>query len=317
MIPSDVSARRAAAKAEAAAWLARLHADDRSPADERGFLAWLDQAPEHRAAFDQLTCAWEATGALRGTRHPGRAPAAASRRMALVGLAAVVTAGAVAVGRGAQAGAVYTTEPGEQMTVSLEDGSALTLDTATRLRVRFSERIRRIDLDRGRVNCRVVPDARRPFEVCAAEARVLAAHSDFSVRREGPAISVVALHGQVEVEREAGARRRRRTLVAGERLSAVAGAEAQVDRPKLAAVTAWRNGQAVFDDETLAAAAAEMNRYSRIKLAIADPNVGRMRLSGVYRLGANSDFARSVALLLPVAVSEEPGVIRLGRFEAR
>lgn len=56
------SARRA--EAEAAVWLARLHADDRDRADEGGFRTWLNESDAHRGAFRKVTDAWELVGGL-------------------------------------------------------------------------------------------------------------------------------------------------------------------------------------------------------------------------------------------------------------
>jgi ferric-dicitrate binding protein FerR (iron transport regulator) len=43
---------------------------------------------------------------------------------------------------------------------------------------------------------------------------------------------------------------------------------------------AWREGQVYIDDASLAAAVAEINRYSRTKLILADPSsVGHMTIS--------------------------------------
>ena len=50
-------------RAEAAAWLARLRADDKTEADERAFRLWLAEDRLHTAAFEAVTEVWEAAGA--------------------------------------------------------------------------------------------------------------------------------------------------------------------------------------------------------------------------------------------------------------
>lgn len=305
---------RPSVRAEAAAWLARLHADDRGPADERGFRAWLACSADHRVAFDRVTQAWEVAGGAPPAQAARGRAGATSRRAALASLAVIVVAGGVVAARAVRAETVYETAPGEQKRVGLEDGSLLLLDTDTRVSVRYDDRIRRVRLDCGRVGCRVSADPARPFELRAADARIVAERSDFNVRRDGDAVAVVALEGRLQVTRGGGAASR---LDAGERLTTGLDGRAQLDRPPLAPLTAWRSGRAVFDDDTLAEAVDEMNRYSQIKLAIADPSVGEMRLSGVYRLGASSDFANSVANLLPVRLEGDGDHIRMMRDEAR
>ncbi len=49
---------------EAADWLARLRADDRTPEDEAAFRAWLDADPGNADAFEAVNTIWESVGAL-------------------------------------------------------------------------------------------------------------------------------------------------------------------------------------------------------------------------------------------------------------
>lgn len=55
-------------RAEAAAWLARLHADDRDAADEAAFRAWLNVSPAHAAAFEALDRLWNDIGGMADRR---------------------------------------------------------------------------------------------------------------------------------------------------------------------------------------------------------------------------------------------------------
>jgi transmembrane sensor len=80
---------------------------------------------------------------------------------------------------------------------------------------------------------------------------------------------------------------------------------------------AWQVGQAIFESDTLAAAAAEMNRYSNVRLVVDDPLIAKLKLSGVYRVGDNEAFAHSVAQLLPVIIERYPDHIALVRDKSR
>ena len=57
-----------AIRAEAAAWLVRLRADDRSAADEAAFWTWLDAGPAHAAAFEAVDRMWSDVGWLTDLR---------------------------------------------------------------------------------------------------------------------------------------------------------------------------------------------------------------------------------------------------------
>ncbi len=143
-------------KAEAAAWLARLRADDRTRADERAFQAWLQADPAHAVAFEAVTQAWEAAGALtRADRdwlerdeEPARTPLLTRRAALAAGISTLVIAGATFATLSEAYAGVYETDIGEQKHVTLDDGTQVFLDTDTRIKVAFSDRTRLVDLQR-------------------------------------------------------------------------------------------------------------------------------------------------------------------------
>jgi transmembrane sensor len=303
-------------KAEAAAWIVRLHADDRSAADENAFRAWLVTKPENARAFEAVTTLWDTADGLRaesGARHR----TAVRRRTVLVGMGALTAAGAAfAVWDVAYAG-VYETDIGEQKHVTLSDGTQVFLDTDTRIRERFTSSLREVELDRGRADFRVKPDSKRPFVVEAAGRRIMAERSTLDVRLDGSRMSIVLLQGRATVLADAPAATRRVVITRGERAIVAPNIAVHVDRPDLAPLVAWQMGQAIFDSDTLAAAAAEMNRYSTMRLVVDDPLIAKLKLSGVYRVGDNEAFAHSVAQLLPVMIERYPDHIALVRDESR
>lgn len=305
-------------KAEAAAWLVRLHADDRSDADEGAFRVWLDARPENARAFEAVTTLWDTADGLRAVQNArSRAALRLRRRTVLASLGALTASGAgFAVWDVAYAG-VYETDIGEQKHVTLSDGTEVFLDTDTRIRERYTSSLRAVELDRGRADFRVKPDADRPFVVEAAGERILADRTTLDVRRDGNDVSVVLLEGRATVLAKAPAATRRVVLARGQRAIVAANIVVQVDRPNLAPLVAWQTGQAIFESDTLAAAAAEMNRYSTTRLVVDDPLVAKLKLSGVYRVGDNEAFAHSVAHLLPVMVERDADHITLVRDESR
>ena len=59
-----------AARAEAAAWITRLHGPQRSAEMEAGFRQWLDERLENRIEFEALTDIWSAVGNLPADSAP-------------------------------------------------------------------------------------------------------------------------------------------------------------------------------------------------------------------------------------------------------
>lgn len=305
-------------RAEAAAWLARLHAEDRDSSDEVAFHAWLGASPEHVAAFEAVDRMWSDVGGLTDLRTrpdlrripvPAGRPGLASRRALLAGVGLLaVTGGSALFWRSASA-EVYETEVGEQKHVALDDGSQLFLDARTRIAVSFSETARVVDMQYGRANFRIVPDLKRPFIVEAAEHKIVATRCNFDVRCENGKVQVVLIHGEADVKPASDADGQGERLKAGERLVASNDVEKR-DKPDMTHVLAWQTGYEMFDKENLAQVAEEMNRYSTVRLEV-DPSAAGLKVSGMYRVGDNSAFAQSLAKLLPIAVRQSDDALIL------
>jgi transmembrane sensor len=288
-------------RAEAAAWLARLHADDRSLADEEAFRAWLAADPANATAFEAMDHTWSLAGGLSRNRRERNG---ISRRTVMAGGAglAATAIGVLSFTR-QSAARTYQTDIGEQRHISLEDGSQLFLNAETKLTVRFTDMQRDVDMEYGRANFRVAADPGRPFIVQAAERRIVANQCNFDVRCEDGKVQVVLIGGEAAMQPVGSPNipRPQDVLRAGDRI-VVEGGSNRRDRPNLTPLLAWQTGSAVFENETLADAVQEMNRYSSEKLEVADPRVKALRVSGVYRVGDNTAFARSISRLLPVNV---------------
>ncbi len=310
----------AEARAEAAVWLARLRADTRSEADDRAFQAWLHTSPDNAAAFEALTLVWDTAGGLRdmpGVLVPRRGRAVMGRRSVLAGIGTLFVAGAgMAVWQGAYAG-VYETDVGEQKHIQLSDGTLVFLDTDTRIRERFDAEVRKVNLDHGRANFSVAAD-KRPFVVDAGVQEIVSGQTTFDARRIGGQVSFVLIRGHATVPlRSQRGGEAHKALKAGERVVVSAGGETRLDKPNLVPLLAWQMGQAVFENDRLSDAIAEMNRYSATKLVILDPPVAGLRLSGVYRVGDNRAFARSVTVVLPVELRSYDDRLELERDPSR
>ena len=293
-------------RAEAAAWVARLHADDRDAADEAAFRAWLAASPDHGIAFEAVDRTWSDVGGLTDLRTDfrriPRTRSVASRRALLAGVGLLAVAGGSGLFWRSASAKVYETDVGEQKHVSLDDGSQLFLDAQTRISVSFTQTARTVDMQYGRANFRVVPDPSRPFIVEAAERKIVATRCNFDVRCEDGKVQVVLIHGEADVKPSAAGSGQGERLKAGERLVASNDIEKR-DKPDLSNVLAWQTGYEMFDKEDLAQAVEEMNRYSTAKLAV-DPSVAGLKVSGMYRVGDNGAFARSLAKLLPIALRQ-------------
>ncbi|SNS35146.1 FecR family protein [Sphingomonas laterariae] len=292
-------------KAEAAAWLARLRSEDRGPEDEAAFRAWLAEDARHAAAFDLVTNAWEMVGGLThevAVDEPVERTGM-SRRTVLAGVAAMVAVGSGYLYQRGAGADHYATQLGEQRRVTLADGSAVTLDTETEIRVAFHDDRREIELLRGRAHFDVAKDAARPFRVTAGGREVVAIGTAFDVARREDEVAVLLVEGRIAVRSPGVAAAYPRP---GERIVIDRANAIHQERPDVQRATAWQVGRVIFDDQPLAAAVAEMNRYNRKPLVVTDAELGALRVSGTYSTGDSEAFARSIASLLPVAVHSTP-----------
>jgi ferric-dicitrate binding protein FerR (iron transport regulator) len=189
---------------------------------------------------------------------------------------------------------VYSTGIGEQRSLTLADGSTVTLDTRTRIRVRFSAGERNIDLLDGRALFRVAKNDRKPFVVQSDRAAARAVGTEFDIYRRAAGVTVTVLEGRVAVT--SGQRRADAVVVpAGEQVAVVG--SAGVTPPAVAdvaAATAWTRRRLIFESAPLSAVVEEFNRYNTRRLVIRDPRLSGLHVSGVF---ASTDPALLVQFL--------------------
>lgn len=301
-MPSDTPSR--SPRIEAAEWLARLHAEDRTESDIRAFQDWIAADPAHADAFEKVNATWDSAGALpRNLLRDERAARHTRRKVLAGGVTALLAVGAgAALLRPAQA-VTYRTAIGERKTVPLPGGSELLLDTDTRVDV-SDDRAARLLQGCAEFSLR---DNGQSFTLAAMDSTVTARQARFTARCEGTRLSLLVVAGTAQAQTGSG---RRVQLNAGDRL-VVDGAAIRLDRPDTAPLLAWRTGQAIFRDTRLADAVAEMNRYSRTRLEIETAAARELRLSGTFALGDSAAFAGAVAMLLPVRARASNGRIEI------
>jgi transmembrane sensor len=304
----------------AAFWVARLHSDQATSADEAAFAAWLLEKPERQVAYAAVERTWRDIGALRNAASLARAdlnalrapPAPANRRNFLLGgsLGLAAAAAGAALYLSGQ-GEVFETGVGELRRASLSDGSTISLNTETRVRVQIDDAERRILLDRGQAFFNVAHDPSRPFRVFVGSEEVRALGTAFEVRRVGNRMRVILEEGVVALYRgEVSTVLRAETtpdlvLQPGQAAELTPAQIVQVDAVDLRRSGAWRYGQMIFDAEPLAAAVAEINRYHRRKIVLNDPALGDIAISGVFQTGRPEAFADVLTQAFPVEIAHQ------------
>jgi transmembrane sensor len=239
-----------------------------------------------------------------------------SRRWLLAGAGSAIAAAiAGVIGWPMLTGERVETARGEIRRLPLADGSVATIDTSSELRVVMARDSRRISLDKGQAWFEVAKDRARPFLVDADIAQVRAVGTAFSVRRTGDGVQVAVTEGKVAAW-ATDASGAMTILEAGQYATFRRGASAPVTGTAPEAIErslAWRDGEIALENETLASAAAQFNRYNRQQLIVADPGLASERLVGLFQIDKPEVFAATLAASLGVAVTTTPDEIRLAR----
>lgn len=334
---------------QAAAWHERVSRNGASEEERCELESWLAQSPAHRLAYEEVAQTWARLQSLASDpqilelRHEAalrltRGASAKHRPWKLAAAAAVllslaltlvntlpqssdrsVLTSLVAALQGHKA-TNYATATGERLTVNLEDGSQITLDTQSTLAVEYTSTERRVRLTRGQALFEVAKDRLRPFVVDAHHRRLVALGTAFDVRIEGAQVKVTMVEGTVRVERvpapmaaatpDSPGRGKQSvgpsaataiaTITAGEQLIAVEGHQDSVRPADAERSTSWRHGQIIFDDTRLADAIAELNRYSLTQLQLQDAALADLRLSGAFATGRPQLFLEALTSYFPI-----------------
>ncbi len=297
--------------ATAADWMAQFAEGSLSSAHRAAFVEWLRESPTHVRELLELSLLQEDLAGneiapaqmeswVREARSAGsedvvdrryffqrvrRSAAAASaprqRRIPALRLTAVLALVACLIGGYYMfSHGRYTTGFGEQRIVTLVDGSVVSLNTDSRLKVDYSAHRRRVRLISGEAFFRVAIDAARPFEVQARNATVRALGTSFNVKLAPTATLVSVIDGLVEVRGE------------GERADRVGeGEEARVtpsapivktSNEAIQRASAWTRGRVEFDAVPLQEVLAEFQRYRRFEVHIDDPALRTLKLTGSF-----------------------------------
>ena len=320
----------------AAAWISRRDTGPWSVADAAALDSWLAESAGHRVAYYRLNAAWHEAGRLRALKgstalispsarrrgpqvadvvealdsartrsHPpvarGRTATRHWSRLVVVVAATLlihVGAALLLLLQGHNNDSRYATALGELQSIPMSDGSRVTLNTDSSLRIALGRSTRRIDLEHGEAFFEVAKDPKRPFIVTVGDCKIIAVGTQFSVRREGDDVQVIVSEGRVRMEHPMRAAERTQQMgtvvsappenvlwpagtiasIRGDRVLLQAEPLAEIDES-----LSWRVGLLTFHDTPFATVVAEFNRYNSRKILIQDPTLSELRVSGVFR----------------------------------
>lgn len=299
-----MSAFRTDIDREALDWLVRVN----DPAFEawEDWDDWMAADARHAEAYWRLAeIEGDAVEALKAAPAPGarrvmpRRPFALPRSVMAAAFALVALGGVWFIRDGRPQPWTIETAPGEQRTVTLSDGSEVSLAGATRLTL-DRRRPRDVTLEAGRALFDVTHDEAHPFLVEVGDATLTDLGTTFDVTRLKDGARVSVSEGVVQVD----TRNATATLHAGDAVVTTPdGLESRSVSPE--DVASWREGRLSWTGETLEVVAQDLSRALNRPITVSPDLAGR-RFSG--SLTATTDAANQrarLARLLGVSVVED------------
>lgn len=298
-------------------WLARLGRPGVSTREQDRFTAWLEADPDNLDRYESAKARSAALEPLRGVfeadlariRWRRRDPALSRRLLLSGGLVGAAAVGGVLMwpSLSAPAGRLYESAPGRISDVVLDDGSHVTLDAGSAIRVSLDDKVRRVTLERGAAYFEVAHDAAHPFQVGLMDRKVIVTGTRFTTTLKNEAAEVALLEGRVVISTRDAADGR--ALADGVAMAPGDQAVFQPGRPvvrhvrdDLDVATAWRKRRLIFRDAPLSEVIAAASRYSDRPLTIVDSRLGALRVTAILPLDGDQSLVDRIDALLPVTV---------------
>jgi len=332
-----VSDHRVMVKEQAAVWLIRISDNALSPDDVDDLREWIGRSDFHRDYFIQLSQSWDDMAVLQELAELFAVPRAATasqhhhglglwiNKLSFAGFTATASLVACTFAVLLYGLSAFDSEPqslqtaiGEQRLERLDDGTVLTLNTNSELRVDYSGDNRIIHLSRGEVNFDVAKDPHRPFVVYAGDGLVWAVGTAFNIRLIEDSVDLTVTEGRVKVYSGIAPSEPLQTLVtdslstentptpvqqneafvkAGEVLqySQVIAQKGEMQLEQLEKKLAWQQGALIFKGETLEQVVVEVRRYTDKEIRIVDADIKNTKVGGYYKTDDIDSLLRSMS----------------------
>ncbi|MEE4154748.1 MAG: FecR domain-containing protein [Erythrobacter sp.] len=294
---------------EALVWATRT--GDPAFEDWDAFTAWLEADPAHAKAYDEVQFALDdAADALRNPPLAEVEPLAAndnprgpvlSRRGTWLGAAiaaSLVFVASFLLWPGGGGGSLYTTEPGETLTIALADGSTVELAGGSRIAI-LGDTEREARLEAGQALFTIRHDEANPFVLKAGSQTLVDAGTVFDVRLTGEGLNLAVSEGAVIVNPDA-----LDLLVPAGQQAVLEDGRYRVFDIEAQAVGEWARGRITFREASPAEVAAELTRATGIPFA-SDGSGEGVRLSGSIALDQVRGDPRVLEAVLGLSMRRE------------
>jgi len=280
-------------------------------ADKAAFALWLAEDAAHTTAMDQMLDMWEDLACLKKMPiSTGNGRKQAYRRGFLAASMAIAASLAFAfflwpAAKTVNNTVLLETAIGERARHILEDNSTVTLNTNSKILVKYTQDQRSIDLVRGEAFFEVAKNPERPFEVEAGAAKVTALGTAFNILRSTAATDITVTEGVVRVTQLGQSNSRlpaTELLQVDEHLRATSGGLEPSGEVDIAERVAWQSGKLIAKEMPLRDLVEQLERYRKTRILITDADIAALTISGVFELDQPESILRALEVSLPLQV---------------
>jgi len=298
----------------AIAWAVKLQFNQPTPRQQQDFLAWLASDACHRRAWQRLGMARQPFDDIPASLVRPTLDSADRKRhqrnrrhiIKVLGFAGILAGSGWIVRTRApwqRMLADASTKTGEVRTMTLQDGTRLTLNTDSAIGIMMQGEYRIIVLLRGEVLISTGPDLgkthKRPFWVHTPQGRIQALGTRFTVRLADQRSRISVQEGAVALHPTDN---RAITVVHSGEDRWMTGAGTQPANLHGIEADSWADGVIAGTNMRLADLLGELARY-RIGRIICDDRVADLRVSGLYHTRDTNQTLLFLAQTQPIRVS--------------
>ncbi len=337
--------------ARAADWFTLVDSGSATQQQHRQLEEWLAASDEHLDAYQQLAVIWADMAQLSGSEEGASLRQSVEKgfisrlftelgasaqqlfdnfglrpRLALALSTVAVITGSLYLSQPVPTVVdVYATQIGESKTITLSDGSQVTLGANSAIEAWSNDNERHVVLNSGQAFFEVTTDPERPFWVAAEDTRVKVVGTKFDVRNSLDRVRVAVSEGVVNVTSvmrvddhssieggSAGASNARAhapaiVLKAGQQVIKPQAADFQAVKPiSEHELSAWRRGRLVYLDASIIDVIGDANRYFEGTIALDGADLSGLRVTAAIRTDQVEFLPDMFAQTLPIVVQKSP-----------
>lgn len=310
-------------------WLMEIDRGALSPKRKAELIAWIESAPAHKVSFlahaklwDELDVLSELSNIIPFEQQQTSQQKSPKYYLYAASVIFVVAFAMLFVRFNLQPTALgvpasqiafkqsYQTNTGELKTIQLPDGSALTLNTNSRVTAQFDQNYRNVSLEYGELHIQVAHDHEKPLNILVNDKMIQAVGTSFNVQYlSDKAIQLIVSDGKVmlanstllndKVNFAKLTKPLNQTLMlkAGQKVSinatrtinSLKSAVEDVSN-KLDLSLSWLTGSLTFAGEPLEQVIAQVNRYLTHPIHLANDDVRSVRVIGRFEQGKLDNF---------------------------